>query len=289
MNDWHPDKLFRYRSTTSEHFDKELQQLRKNKVWLNFLDTQNDPFEGCVSHRVNSYNDFALKNSELREALAKQFPDYELLPETISEQDFNACNIQSSLFHNYVREQIVVACFSKGWQNTLMWGHYTDAFKGICLQFTANPAAEVNGPLFFPVQYWKEEPPEFSPFDFFVQTRLPDSVTKLKESEHSLTNEQRRTINEHCSTIQDLAHEKAKLAATSKSFDWAYEEEFRMVSPSGVPKYYQVPGMKLTSVIFGPRAEAPTYSKVMDVLGDDINYFKMGLQENTYGYRLSSI
>ncbi|WP_170545249.1 DUF2971 domain-containing protein [Ruegeria arenilitoris] len=276
MNGWFPEKLFRYRGTTSKHFDEELEQLRDNRVWLNFLDTQNDPFEGCVSHRVGTYDEFTSKHRELRDLLAKEFPGFELLPETISEQDFNICNIQSPLFHETVRQQAVVASFSKGWQSTLMWGHYADAFKGICLQFTASPTAGVEGPPFFPVQYWKEEPPEFSSFDFFVQTRVAVSLSGLTESEQ-------RT------TIANLAYEKIKVAATSKSYDWVYEEEVRMASFLGVPGYYQVPGMKLTGVIFGPRVEAPTYSRVMNALGEGIDYFRMDLRANAYGYVLFPI
>lgn len=64
MNGWFPEKLFRYRGTTSKHFDEELEQLRDNRVWLNFLDTQNDPFEGCVSHRVGTYDEFTSRHRE---------------------------------------------------------------------------------------------------------------------------------------------------------------------------------------------------------------------------------
>lgn len=281
MNGWYPENLFRYRPTTSKHFADELEQLKENKVWLSFLNTQNDPFEGCISHRVNSYEEFCLKNKELREALLKRFPDDDILPATISEQEFNKCTNQSPQFHDKVLQQAVIACFSKGWQNTLLWGHYAEDFKGICLQFTANPLAEAEGPSFFPVQYWKEEPPEFLPFDFFVQTRLS---VKLKELETS-----KCTSNELRQTLLAVAHEKTKLALTSKSFDWVYEEEFRMLAFKKDPGYYRVPGMKLTSVIFGPRAEALTYSTVMDALGDDIQYFKMDLRPNSYSYERTPV
>lgn len=277
MNSWYPDELFRYRGVSSNHFGEELNQLRNNKVWLNFLDTQNDPFEGFVSHSVVSYEEFALRNRELRGMLAERYPNYELLPETVSEEEFNACNIQSPLFHEAVRRQAVVASFSKGWRNTLMWGHYGEAFKGICLKFTASPKARAKDlPPFFPVQYWKEGPPQLSSFDFFAQMHLSAKVDEVEDGDAR-------------DFIQNIAHEKTKIAATSKSFDWAYEEEFRMASFWGVPGYFQVPGMKLTGVIFGPRAEAPTFHKVMDALGDGINYFKMTLQGNSYSYQLLRI
>ena len=277
MNGWYPDKLFRYRRINTSYFDDELKHLRENKVWLNFLHTQNDPFEGCVSNSVISYDYFLLRNKELREALKKNFPDLDpdLLPETIPRCHFDEYNLHSPCFHEKVRKRAVVASFSKVWQNTLMWGHYADGFKGICLEFTASPTVEVDGrPPFFPVQYWTEKPPEFSPFDFFVQMHLSAGVERLEESKNR-------------NALENLAHEKIKLAATSKSFDWAYEQEFRMLSFIGEPGYYQVPGMKLTSIIFGPLEEGKDHSKIIDIFGQEISYSKMKLDENAYRYQLA--
>ena len=272
MNGWYPENLYRYRSTNTPHFVAELEQLKENRVWLSYLDTQNDPFEGCVSYRVQSYEEFTKLLGEYRSFLKQQFPTIDPLPKRISRQDFNLATLQCPLFHKEVRKLAVVSCFSKGWQNTLLWGHYADAFNGICLQFTASPLAKTDGPHFFPVQYWKDNPPHFTPVDYFLETRLSEFAKTLKENSSDFRH------------IANIAHEKAKLAATSKSFDWAYEEEFRLISYQGVPGYYRVGGMELTGVIFGPRAEASTYATVMDTLGEDYTYYKLDMKHNSYGY-----
>lgn len=56
-----PDTLYRYRSCLGPHLKKELEYLATNKVGLNPLASQNDPFEGrpqIVGSSTEAFNDF---------------------------------------------------------------------------------------------------------------------------------------------------------------------------------------------------------------------------------------
>ena len=80
-------------------------------------------------------------------------------------------------------------CFSRHWNNPLLWSHYADKHKGIALQF------EVSDDVAVPVTYRK--------------SRMRLDMTKVLKKE------------------QFSAEYAEKLAAT-KSSHWAYEEEVRV-------------------------------------------------------------
>lgn len=277
MNNWIPDTLYRYRGVGSQHFVKELENLKNGKVWLNFLDSQNDPFEGAALLQPTSFEEFSQNIDEFRDYLKENFSCEDLLSHSLERRHVDEANLNASKFHQYVRSQAVVASFSKSWDSTLMWGHYADQFAGICLKFDFDySATRSDGPPLYQEQYWKDSPPTFSAFQYYLQTRLSNEIQNLKDDQ-----ERER--------IENIAHETMKLAVTSKSFDWVYEEEFRMVSIGGVPGYYPIPGMKLTEVIFGERTKSATYQQVISALGDEIRYSKMVLAPNRYGYRREAI
>ena len=57
----------------------------------------------------------------------------------------------------YYSEKTGIVCFSKTWKNPVLWGHYADKHKGICLGFevpedTANQINYVNSRFPFPKQ-----------------------------------------------------------------------------------------------------------------------------------------
>lgn len=278
MNNWIPDQLFRYRGVSSPHFEQELQELKKNKVWLNFLDLQNDPFEGALSFHFTSQEAFVQKYQELRDYCLSQFPEDDIFPEELGLDQVGQNNLEAPLFAQNVVKKAVVASFSKSWNNTLMWGHYAEQFEGICLKFDLDyTTAQESDPAFFPVQYWRDCPPVYSGFDHFARLTMSQYLSANGGTTGSYQD------------IASIAHEKKKLAVTSKSYDWAYEEEFRLVSIRGVPGYYPVPRLKLSDVIFGPRAKASTYTRVIKALGADCSYSQMHLRLNQYGFGIDQI
>lgn len=108
-----------------------------------------------------------------------------------------------------------VVCFSEDNSNILMWSHYAESHKGICLEYDSEER---------PIKHWKNY-----------------KYHKIKYSKS-------RYID-----LLESGYEKAffKLV-TTKSTDWEYEKEYRLISIRG--SGYQKSQMgSLTGIIFGPR------------------------------------
>ncbi|MFY0623315.1 MAG: DUF2971 domain-containing protein [Pelagimonas sp.] len=174
-------------------------------------------------------------------------------------------------------EQVIQASFSKSWQNQLMWAHYADGFKGLCLEFEFDYSRiNVDGPPFAQVQYWSDHPPNYTASDLFAQLHLSTKISEILDDKKA-------------SALADIAHEKMKLAVTSKSSAWSYEERYRMVKVDGIPYYYDVPNYKLSGIIFGTRIDGIKKSKVIRALGPDLRYSQLELVPNRYGFSRNQI
>lgn len=283
MNLWHPNELYRFRGANSPHFAEELQNLAKGKVWLNFVNTLNDPFEGTLRYEPLSYELFSKKHRQYMSSLSQRFPELDLLPGELDQAKVDYCNSNAQPFAAAVRTKIVVTSFCKSWTSPLLWAHYANQFSGLCLKFEYDPSIQhqsgVEPPPFYQVQYWRNQAPAYSGFDFFLETELSK---KIKQIENSVTPHKLKEIS-------DLAHEPMIIGAISKSFDWVYEEEFRLVSYIGVPGYYYVPNMKLSCVIFGPKAPEYMYYHVISSLGCNIKYMKLEISPRHYELYLTDI
>ena len=121
-----------------------------------------------------------------------------------------------------------VLCFSKGWQNPVLWGHYADKLRGIALGF------EITSPHLLPVIYAKSP----AKIGTNPKTGLPDMSDDLMDQ-----------------------------LQRTKFEDWRYEEEMRLyvkldpeTRESGL---YFIPfdsALVLTEIVLGPRCELPIVS-----------------------------
>lgn len=92
-----------------------LDDIRNNRIRISLVDSLNDPFELWCSSQTDTRVRDLLRN--WKESMAKQFG---------------------------------ILCFTKSWHNTLLWSHYADGHRGICLGF------EVRDKLLKPVSYKRE-------------------------------------------------------------------------------------------------------------------------------------
>lgn len=101
-----------------------------------------------------------------------------------------------------------VCCFSRTLHNALMWSHYADGHKGVCLYyeipaiFIVNPANGMFG--YSPVTYGDD-----ALFDWLVATNELQALSALDAAIHIM-----------------------KRALTVKGKDWLYEEEARLIRPA---------------------------------------------------------
>jgi hypothetical protein len=135
-----------------------LDDIRRGRIKLSKIDDMNDPYE-------------------LRSVRSDDKPTQLALEETARE----------------IAEKFSVGCFSLSWNNILMWSHYGDKHKGICLGF------DVPDEITRPVEYVPEP-------------QVVGSLIVEKRSDFSVE-EGRKIIDR---------------SLGAKDAGWSYEEEIRM-------------------------------------------------------------
>ena len=143
-----------------------------------FIDTQWGLADLCKQHlkiaRINELND-----------------PFEFMGVDLSEPDF--CKNIGDL-KEYLNRRYGLLCFSKGWQNPVLWSHYADNHKGLCLGF------DVSDDLLRQVNYEDQRLPA---------RLLQDVIDKPSEPD-----------------VKDMDIMLEILS--TKSSDWHYEQEYRM-------------------------------------------------------------
>jgi hypothetical protein len=118
-----------------------------------------------------------------------------------------------------------VCCFAEEKDNILMWSHYTDCHQGVCLKFDIT------------------EDPEF----FMTPIHVNYSPVYPKEN----------YIKDSNKTIFSIL--------TTKSEDWKYEKEIRVVKPSASKNKFGFKKDALREVIFGCKTEPAKIQEIKDL------------------------
>lgn len=113
-----------------------------------------------------------------------------------------------------VRQKIGVCCFSSRYDSILLWSHYADSHRGICVEYDSDALALNDMYQTLPVIYAESHP--------------------------------------NMSIARKTVQELATVFVTAKSIEWAYEKEYRIVS--GHKGIRQYDPRSLTSITFGCRA-----------------------------------
>ena len=150
-----------------------------NPVFRKMMKTQISKFEGYKEKMESAYEEYVTKMKEkLQEA----------------------------------RKSAYIGCFSKRPDSTLMWAHYADNFKGVCIEWEMTRLA--NNDYIFDVVYSKKKP-HIDLLKFvkiylgyeFVGDKFDENITEIKD--------------------------QLKKLIITKGTDWAYEKEIRLVAEKG--------------------------------------------------------
>lgn len=120
------ESLFKYRPINKDTIDS----IVNNYLFFNSVNNFNDPFDCQVRLKYRGTNtDFELFFKRYR----KIFNNSEEKKKCIE-------NLRTGKFHDtgerFTRiEDIKVCCLSKINNDKLMWGHYADSYKGICIEY----------------------------------------------------------------------------------------------------------------------------------------------------------
>lgn len=186
QNGQYPRYLYKYRSISS--LDKIL---INNSLWFSKPEDFNDPFDCRIIHdtqnSVKEITDYLIRNN---------IPSFEA-KKTAVEYKNNRPKELSEIITKTVDEQISktgVCCFSTVNDNILMWSHYSESHKGVCLKFDV-----LEDPDFFMIPLHMDYQNDYSTFNYIREEReIVSKILKLKSTE------------------------------------WSYEKEIRVIKPSQI-------------------------------------------------------
>lgn len=152
--------------------------------------------------------------------------------------------------------KLTVSCFSSsGWDNQLMWSHYANAYKGICIEYDFTDFNEVIG-FIYPIHYSSERP-----------TLSLKDVGILGVAQTKPTNILQGDV--------DPASILAYLLA--KNDCWQYEKEWRIINVEeepNTPRFIKMP--KIKSVTLGINIDFLCRQLLIDVCSENgslLQYF----------------
>lgn len=162
-----------------------------------------------------------------------------------------------------------IFCATRRKDNLLMWAHYAEQHRGVVFGFKPDPAVESFLCLLEPVSYSAVRPSFYDPID-----PLKGARPKLEDM---------RAFNRY-------------LTAT-KSPEWSYEEELRLVVPSFVPEgqsatFLPFHSHELVELYLGHRFDVKCRDEMISAaqsLNKDVAIFQAKLAKDAYALRFDRI
>ena len=123
MDQYRPKKLYRY-MRFDEHWEKNVFE---GQVYLSKASNLNDPFDCLVYINHELYIEYMFQ------VTCEIFPgvDREVLRQTVKESIDGEIDKQM----HEMKKKFRVACFTENNIFPLMWAHYADSHKGLCLEY----------------------------------------------------------------------------------------------------------------------------------------------------------
>ncbi|OWQ98252.1 DUF2971 domain-containing protein [Sphingopyxis witflariensis] len=208
-------RLYKYRNLLGEFGRASIEQaISGNKLFWQSPSSFNDPFDSLP---VLYFGDNESQRKQFRGRAAAAVYGGPRVERRKREREMRAVpplQMEKALrdqWPQWLRDS-AATCFSEVPDHPLMWGHYADSHKGVCLIFDeiANDKIQWFG---FPVEY-KEERPRVN-------------LTKFNNPEIMMS------------------------ALFHKSAHWSYEREHRMIEWAKPPGYRAFPPQALVGIILG--------------------------------------
>jgi hypothetical protein len=246
------------------HKDNEFLEsiLQDGKLWFSNVADFNDPYEGIFRYRIKEPKDEDLKRFVEQENVGR--PKLEI-ERRIKHYKENPLELQRRLNKPFVHisKNNGICCFAhaKNKRDILMWAHYTDSCKGVCLGFAStlklyssegivDGVLQGNASIIEKVNYVKNYPIR-NPFD----------------------------PNRHG------AHQLLK----TKFSIWEYENEYRSITPK--KGLYTFQKTQLKEVIFGLKMPEVKRRNIAQIISQNtdlkhVKLFEIKLSRSRFRFRI---
>lgn len=160
-----PISLYKYRSLSGENKDYVREMFEDHMVWFSKREDFNDPFEfhftpsfetttyekiEVLAHALKNKNS-SLTNDSAKAEATSVFLSMSNDPDILKEWEQQRLN----LFYKRLNEEVGVFSLTEQKNDILMWSHYADRHRGICVEF--RPVKEEHNIFFYqalPVTNW---------------------------------------------------------------------------------------------------------------------------------------
>jgi hypothetical protein len=261
-----PKYIYKFRSFKDE---KHKRILTDNELFFPSPDKFNDPFDSGISIR---YEDFT-KNEFLRywtDRYREDFPNarYQEIRQWVK-SFYNKCRTpegkemiakkQQEVIKEIRSNEVGVFSFTANFKSILSWSHYADSHRGFCIGFhTKN-----------------------------LKTFLEKCGSSLDLAAVDYTNEY-PYVNAY--RMSDV--EKTKKILWTKSNDWEYEDEYRILWINGADKTLKIPDGIIRRVILGCQVSLTDRDAMISILRgrtDRISFFQAEPKRESFGLRFDYI
>ncbi|MCM7380981.1 DUF2971 domain-containing protein [Enterobacter hormaechei] len=252
--------LFKY-CPISEY---SIKSLVENKLYLNHLNMMNDSAEGFCNV-VSGFPDYNEKTERYDLILKTWCGESGWLP---SEDEYNEYIDSMREIEPSVPELLDsarISCFTNTALNPTMWAHYARDRTGICIEFDENKIKELEDMYIFDVKYL-DRPPAI---DTAVLTLIADQVEYNNDAIFKgYTDGYEHLYEQAFEEGRSVLWEIFNGMLATKSQEWSYEQEKRLIYLLSFPKEEQLakndkiginislPEGCIKSVILGERTTA---------------------------------
>ncbi len=235
---------FKYRVINKNLLDS----LIKSRFYFAKPELLNDPFDcnidilRVVKHAIEK------ADNTLEKKLIKFYNDYVMIER----------------FRNNINE-LGIGSFPLNSDETLMWSHYGDDHKGVCIRYD------------FPMSFLEND----------------EEITGASKVEY-LENRVSEWISNNISLFESnnfsFVTKLLTIVLTSKAPVWGYEEEFRIIRP--VAGLYNIPRSSLTNIVFGlqtSKEDKQLITSIANKYYDNIKFSRVVRNSNDFGIEIEII
>lgn len=281
-----PEYLYKYISL-DDYAQEKFTCLANDQIWIAGPETMNDPYDSGLYFLKNILANAAVKQdffgfanevklnekftpdeiNKIREAEDIQVAIYDMVKQKFPDKadDINRfIPVMESMqtkwheqlldgFNSKIKSSLKISCFTEVKDSLLMWSHYANSHKGICIEYNFRqlPADDLRKHALYPVNY---------------SEKFLDATSLMKDI--------------HTAPLIAL------LASLYKSPEWAYEKEWRLIIPGEImptDSPFKVP--KPVSIYLGSKIGKSERENVIELCqAKGIPAFQMRTKYSAFGF-----